>query len=62
MLYPQYKHQFEKTISEDTWKFLQNKAAEEIASKELLHKDVRKHMQSIIDGKIPFGYKIKEED
>lgn len=60
MLYPQYEYKFDKTISPDQFKRLQ-----EIAQKNLDERggiaEVRRHWQSIVDGKVPFGYTIKED-
>lgn len=65
MLFPQYEDKFDKTISEDIWVSIQK------AAKELLedsHKDgnvsfnVYNHWKSIVDGKIPFGYKLSNLD
>ena len=60
MLYPQYGDIFQKTISQDTWKALQKQA--EIGLKETpdAHPKVIKHWKSIIRGKVPFGYKVKD--
>lgn len=65
MLYPQYKERFEKTISRNVFEGLQKKAKENLdkADKKrlMLHPEVRKHMESIVNGVVPFGYVIKEE-
>lgn len=69
MLYPQYKERFEKTISSDIFKRLQEKAKEIITKADSgedmnecsLHPEVRKHMESIVNGEVPFGYTIKDE-
>lgn len=69
MLYPQYKDKFEKTISRDIFKELQKKAKQRLAeadendgiSGNSLHPEVRKHMESIVAGVVPFGYTIKED-
>lgn len=58
MLYPQYDYQFEKTISKDTWEALQRRAKEELEDRDSLHPNVEAHMQSIADGKVPFGYTV----
>lgn len=60
MLYPQHGYRFEKTISSSTWKRLQEEA------KQLLDEGrgvetVRAHWQSIVDGKVLFGYIVKED-
>jgi hypothetical protein len=58
MLFPQYGEKF-KTISPDTWKYLQEKAAENLAGDvEYTSKTVISHWQSIVDGNIPFGLTV----
>lgn len=67
MLYPQYEERFEKTISHEIFKRLQEKAKERLANDDesitgySLHPEVRKHMESIVNGVVPFGYVIKDE-
>lgn len=60
MLYPQYKEHFQKIISQDAWKSLQKQA--EINLKESPNADpkVIKHWNSIVRGKVPFGYKVEK--
>ena len=60
MLYPQYEEKFQKTISKETFQYLQNKAKERINENGEAHEAVKAHWQSIIDGNIPFGYQITE--
>lgn len=63
MLYPQYDYRFEKTITKETWEAMQQKAKEllENNKKAIIsaNEEVIEHWQSIIDGKVPFGYKVK---
>lgn len=59
MLYPQYEYRFEKTIDSETWNSIQKKAAELIENGDIVG-GVRKHLQSIVDGKVPFGYKVED--
>ena len=61
MLYPQYEQKFQKTITNDTWKLLQKEAKKNLKEEEHSHKDVRKHWEDIVAGKIPFGYTIRED-
>ena len=63
MLYPRYGGEFEKTMRRSTWEFLQNKAKEMLSEHhEGVHPEVlTAHWQSIIDGKIPFGYTISDD-
>ena len=60
MLYPQYDYKFEKTISKETFEELQKKAEENLKNIKSVHPDVVSHWLSIMDGKVPFGYKIKD--
>lgn len=59
MLYPQYEAKF-NSIDEDTFKAMQKEAKEILDSGHHLHPKVKEHMESIIEGKVPFGYKIGE--
>lgn len=62
MLYPQYAHKFEKTMSSETWKSLQDRAKELMKEPvENFHPDVRLHISKIVAGEIPFGYTVKDE-
>jgi hypothetical protein len=69
MLYPQYEHQFQKTVSKDVWDQLQKMAKEKLAEKVdedglplgHAHPDVLRHWQSIVEGNVPFGYVITED-
>ena len=60
MLYPQYDDNFDKVISKETFEYLQEKAKENLERGEA-HPSVMAHWQSIVDGNVPFGYKIKED-
>ena len=66
MLYPQYKDDFEdRTIYQSTWEALQNEAKrllDEIDSgKEFAADSVIAHWKDIVNGVVPFGYKIKND-
>jgi len=58
MLYPQYRNHFEKTITEDTWKYLQDAAKKRLEETNGPHPNVKAHWEAIVEGKIPFGYSI----
>lgn len=61
-LYPQYQHYFEKTITPDTWESIQQQARVMLSDKNsMMHHDVKKHLESIVEGVIPFGYTISNE-
>lgn len=62
MLYPQYGHTFEKTISPETWDALQKEAEKALVEDcQYAHPDVVAHWKSIVKGVIPFGYTVSEE-
>lgn len=64
MLYPQYKDEFDKIISKETFESIQKAAQEsldEVKQGREAHPDVIKHWKSIVDGNVPFGYKVKED-
>lgn len=61
MLYPQYRDMFSKKIDKDVWKELQKLAKKRLRENPDAHPAVIRHWKKIVDGKIPFGYKIKEE-
>jgi len=64
MLYPQYDYHFEKTINSNTWKWLQAEAKKNLDGDNMCHHaspNVIAHWQSIVDGKVPFGYAVKED-
>lgn len=59
MLFPQYEHRYEKTIPDWVWEQIQKEAEARLANcEDYVHPAVRKHWQSIVDGKIPFGYEV----
>lgn len=64
MLYPQYKNEFNKTISKEAWKYLQTEAQNNLnkvtKGKINASSNVIKHWESIVNGKVPFGYKVSE--
>ena len=61
MLYPQYKNRFEKRINQTTWACLQERAKKLLEESKDAHPDVIKHWQSIVNGKVPFGYKVEND-
>ena len=60
MLFPQYKDEFDKTISKDTWELLQKEARENLKDLRFASYEVAEHWKSIVRGNVPFGYKVKE--
>lgn len=61
MLYPQYAYKFGKTISTGTWLSIQEEAKARLAERGGAHPDVKAHWESIVAGRIPFGYVISDE-
>lgn len=63
MLYPQYEYRFEKTISPGNWESVQKKAQKLLDDdKGLAGLLVKEHWQDIVDGKVPFGYVVKDDE
>ncbi len=60
MLFPQYEDRFQKTITPDTWKALQDEAKKNLAEGKACDSVIR-HWQSICDGVVPFGYIVASE-
>jgi len=61
MLYPQYRDRF-RTVSADTWKWLQEKAQENLdnaAGSMVLSSAVVEHWKLIVEGIVPFGYTVQ---
>lgn len=65
MLYPQYAYKFARTITPDTWKWLQDEAKKHLALFESGERPcaraVRDHWASIAAGTVPFGYSISDK-
>ena len=63
MLYPQHAARFEKTITSKCFNKLQEEAANRLKKdSNFAHPDVVKHWQSIVDGVVPFGYKVSDDE
>jgi hypothetical protein len=60
MLYPQYADKFDKVISADTFKALQEEAQDRLGKMDNVHPSVVGHWTSIVGGQPPFGYKVKD--
>lgn len=60
MLYPQREDMFEKTISKTTWDKLQKKAKQNLEERKACDA-VTTHWQSIVNGKVPFGYSVVDD-
>lgn len=63
-LYPQYASHHTATLSVDTWKWLQEQATERLATTkpEDCADAVYAHWRSIVDGVVPFGYRVEETE
>lgn len=61
MILPQYESKFAKTISKEVWESVQEYAKERLSKEYSIHPKVKAHMESIVAGSVPFGYRIKEE-
>ena len=60
MLFPQYGYKFDKTISPDVWRYLQDEAVKRLAAPpEHLSELVLQHWRDIADGTVPFGYTVE---
>ena len=62
MLYPQYEYKFQKTITPGAWEKIQEEAKKNLENNDYACLEVRAHWKSIVDGKVPFGYIVKESD
>jgi hypothetical protein len=64
MLYPQYEEGFtQKTIKKGQWDIMRKQAAKLIEAKgnsKTASPEVLNHWISIMDGKVPFGYTVKD--
>lgn len=59
LLYPQYEYKF-LSISNDTWEAVQKETKMRLSERDEVHPDVKKHWQSIVSGKVPFGLRIED--
>lgn len=61
MLYPQYEDKFDKVIPKETWELLQKQAEQELKESGCYaNLNIVDHWLSIMNGKVPFGYKVKD--
>jgi hypothetical protein len=61
MLYPQHDDRFASDLMKGTWQDLQERAAKLLAQQDAASAKVREHWQSIVDGKVPFGWTVRKE-
>lgn len=63
MLYPQYFWKLnDHTISASTFEALQEKAKNRLETNENASEKVKDHWRSIVEGTVPFGWKIRKEE
>lgn len=61
LLYPQYEYKFlDSTISKKQWETLQQEAQKALNERDLVCFEVYAHWQNIVDGRVPFGFSVKE--
>lgn len=60
MLYPQYEKNFDKIIDPEHWEALQKEAKTQLETETNAHPAVIEHWQKIVNGEIPFGYRVEE--
>ena len=65
MLYPGYADHYDKVISEEIWESLQEEAKKKLEqakkNKEFASPNVVEHWRSIVDGKVPFGFRVGQD-
>ena len=62
MLFPQHEAQFSTRMSKASWEWLQKEAARLIeTSGKSANQSAVAHWQTIVDGKVPFGWTVEEE-
>lgn len=59
-LYPQYADKYDKTIRKSNWETIQNEAKKNLTENAACA-EVMKHWQSIVDGNVPFGYRVVDD-
>ena len=58
MLYPQYEDEFDKTINKGIWEAIQEQAKKNLETKTSVSDRVSQHWRSIVNGEVPFGYRV----
>jgi hypothetical protein len=61
LLYPQYQDKFKSTITHKTWKLLQREASKMLQKEKSFHPNVKKHLENICAGELPFGLTIAKD-
>lgn len=63
MLFPQHEYKFQKTIKKSTWESLQEEAQKLLDEPgTFVHPAVMEHWESIVNGRVPFGYAVEEKE
>lgn len=61
MLFPAYEYQF-NAIPYDIWVWLRERASQLLETAPDLSQQVKTHLKSVADGKVPFGYRVAKKD
>jgi hypothetical protein len=63
MLFPQHADDYQKTISPGVWDALKKEAKKKMdeADIDFVNQSVYDHWSSIVDGKVPFGFKVRQD-
>ena len=60
MRFPQYASKF-TAIPKSAWEYVQKKATDDLAGdRTYMHPNVVAHMESIVAGTVPFGYRVED--
>ena len=63
LLYPQYAYKFQPIISPKLWEWVQEEAKKKLADiTSPVHPNVKAHWESIVDGKVPFGLMVRDDE
>lgn len=60
LLYPQYEYKY-TSIFPETWKWVQEEAKKLLLDDRMMDDSVKSHLQSIVDGVVPFGLTVRED-
>ena len=60
-LYPQYENKYDKTISRESWKKIQEQAKKRLEENPYAAENVIWHWKNIAAGVIPFGYRVEDD-
>ena len=60
-LYPQYAEKFDKTIKSEVWTSIQEEARKNLEDCRHCAPNVVAHWQSIVQGNVPFGFRVVDD-